>query len=72
MRNISLLIVGFSCLLFSLQSCHKKDECQCRSLEDCIDGTCVLQENAYYINNQGIKGTYLYHGVVKGNTCVIR
>ncbi len=56
-------------LVFSLFS-GCRDKCQCRDLEDCIDGICVLKPNSYYINNQGIGGTNLYHGVAYGNSCV--
>ncbi len=71
MRNLLFLLVGCPLLLFLLDGCKDKtDDCQCRSLEDCVNGQCILQENAYYINNQGVKAHYLYHGVVKGNTCV--
>ena len=71
MKKLLFLLAGFCFLPFLLQSCKdKKDDCQCRDLEDCIDGECILQENTYYINNQGVKAHYLYHGVVKGNTCL--
>ncbi len=66
MKNVLFFLV---ILLFI--SCKKKDpECNCRSLEDCVDETCVLQANSFYINNQGVKGTNLYHGVVSSNVCV--
>lgn len=66
MKNI-LFFLGI--LLFI--SCNKKDaECNCRSLEDCVDEKCVLQANSYYINNQGVKGTNLYHGVMSSNVCI--
>lgn len=47
-----------------------RDNCQCRDLEDCIDEVCVLKPNSYYLNNQGIVGNDLYHGVVYGSACV--
>ncbi len=69
MKNITILL-GLSLLIFFSATCKKKNECVCRDLEDCVDEKCVLKENCYYLNNQGIKGFNLYHGVVKGNICV--
>ena len=63
-----VLFVAISSLFFL--ACNEEKKCSCRDLEDCIDDRCVLQENSFYINNQGIKGTNLYHGVVKGSVCL--
>lgn len=68
MKNYLLLVLTSIVIFFN--ACEKKDECYCRSLEECVDGQCVLQENCYYLNNVGIKGRNLYHGVVKGNGCI--
>lgn len=51
-------------------SCQKNSDCPCRALETCIDHECVLQDNCYYINNQGIRGHNLYHGIAHSNACV--
>ena len=66
MKNINFLFGILLLLLFSA-TCKKKEEYICRDLENCVDGKCVLQENAYYLNNQGFKGFNLYDGVVKSN-----
>jgi len=63
----TLFFLSIICLF----SCTNKDsDCNCRSLEDCIGDKCVLQSNSYYINNEGIKGVDLYHGVVSSNVCI--
>ncbi len=67
MKYLTVTFVLFT-TLFIYPSC--KDKCNCRELEDCIDRDCVLRKNCYYLNNQGILGTDLYHGVVEGNDCV--
>ena len=64
-QTLSFAILMTFCLY---PSC--KDKCSCRDLEDCVDGECVLKENSFYLNNQGFQGTNLYHGVVKGNSCI--
>jgi hypothetical protein len=68
MRYLTLLAT--TAFFFLFIACDEENKCACRELEDCIDGECVLQENCFYINNQGIKGVNLYHGVVKSNVCV--
>lgn len=61
-------ILLLTTILGMVYSC--KEDCHCRDLEDCMDGQCVLQENCYYVNNQGVKGNDLYHGIAHGNTCL--
>lgn len=71
MQNLLSVLMGFVLLLGLFQSCKDKtDECPCRICDECIDGKCVLRENNYYLNNQCVKGSYLYHGVVESNSCV--
>lgn len=71
MKNIIFFIAGFAILLLIGTGCRdKKSECHCRELEECIDGDCILKENAYYIGGVGIIGYNLYHGILKNNICV--
>jgi hypothetical protein len=71
MRNYLFLLASLLSILFFNFGCGDKDkECDCRQFEDCIDGECILQEDAYYIGEYGVKGHKLYHGIVEGNTCV--
>lgn len=70
MKPFLPLILSVITILFLSPSCEEKKKCSCRELEDCIDGQCILKENCYYLNNKGIEGVNLYHGVVEGNSCV--
>jgi hypothetical protein len=64
------LLVAAVCSLLFLFCKKKESDCKCLTYEDCIEDKCVLQKNAYRINNVGITGYNLYHGVVKGSACL--
>jgi len=57
-------------LIAAFSACRKKDDCRCNPVEDCIEGTCVLQPNSFWAGNSGVTGFNLYKGVVNSNVCI--
>ena len=66
MQKLIILLI----LIATFSSCCREDKCHCNSVEDCIEGTCVLQPNAFWAGNSGVVGFNLYKGVAKGNICL--
>ena len=66
MRYIIFLVA-----LLSFFSCKKEDpECNCRSFQDCINGTCITPPNTFGLGPDfAWQGFNLYRGVFENPVC---